>query len=164
MTLATHKPFLICLLVLSLLLPGLSSAASALDTSPFSGLDGRPVKIQSLKGKVVVANFWATWCAPCREEAPMLNRLSRQWKNRGIVIVGIALDNKPAVQRFVAQEKIAYPVWLGNDSTMDLLPEMGNPAMGLPFTVILDPQGKQVGTLLGLLKEADLQRALKPYL
>jgi len=151
------------LVLLCCWLPALATAANVLDTSHFNDLNSRPASISALRGKVILVNFWATWCAPCRKEMPMLNRLSSEWGRRGIQVVGIALDNKPEVVAFVRQNKIRYPIWLGDDQSMDLLPALGNAAIGLPFTVLLDRQGRQIASWTGQLSEPLLVKALAQY-
>lgn len=151
---------------LTLLALGLSSlvmAATPLDNSRFTDLKGQPTSVSALRGKLLLVNFWATWCAPCRKEMPMLDRMRQKSLGRGIEVIGIALDNKAEVQAFVRQNKIHYPIWLGDDKAMDLMPQMGNAAIALPFTVLLDRQGRQLASWTGQLSEPMLNKALAPY-
>jgi thiol-disulfide isomerase/thioredoxin len=152
----------ICLLLL--LLPCLALADSPLFNSHFTDLSGQPVSMSSLRGKVTLVNFWATWCPPCRQEMPMLDKLSQEWRDQGISVVGIALDDAPAVRIFISQRKIHYRVWMGDDGTMDLLPQLGNQAIVLPFTLLLDARGNKIASWTGQLSEPLLRKALAPYL
>jgi peroxiredoxin len=79
-------------------------------------LDGKTVKLSSLKGKVVILDFWATWCPPCRAEIPDFIELQKQYGKKGLVIIGIALDKKDAVQKFVKSNKINYKILMGDDA------------------------------------------------
>jgi peroxiredoxin len=79
------------------------------------GLDGKTVKLSSLKGKVVILDFWATWCPPCRAEIPDFIELQKQYGKKGLVIIGIALDKKDAVEKFVKSNKINYKVVIGDN-------------------------------------------------
>jgi thiol-disulfide isomerase/thioredoxin len=150
-------------LALLLLAPMLAYAAPTLETSRFTDLNAHPTTIAALRGRVVLVNFWAPWCGPCREEMPMLDRLRQQVKGKGIEVIGIALDNKPEVQAYLRKNPVHYPIWLGDDQSMDLLPALGNAAIGLPFTVLLDRQGRQVARWTGQLSKPVLERALAPY-
>jgi thiol-disulfide isomerase/thioredoxin len=103
-------------------------------------------------GKVLVVNFWATWCAPCREEMPDFVRAQQQYGGKGLQIVGIAADNADKVQQFAEEIKLNYPALIGGYGAMDLSKELGNSLVALPFTLILDRQGKVAYTHLGPVK------------
>ncbi|MCW3481801.1 TlpA family protein disulfide reductase [Neisseriaceae bacterium JH1-16] len=151
-------------LALSLLTP-LAHAAGDLAGSRFTDLaTGRPIGIEATQGKVTVVNFWATWCAPCREEMPMIAKVGRQLAGRGVAVVGIALDNKVEVNNFRKQFQIDYPIWLGDSDTVNLMRNLGNPSGGLPFTLVLDRSGKPVARLVGKLSEQTLRQAVEPRL
>ncbi|RXZ44592.1 TlpA family protein disulfide reductase [Crenobacter cavernae] len=141
-----------------------ASANPVLAGASFADLSGRPVSLDVFKGKVTVVNFWATWCAPCREEMPMLDKVARELKGRGMTMVGIALDQPAEVRPFVKQLKISYPVWMGDANTMNVMRGLGNPSGGLPYTVVLDRDGKVVARLLGAVSEANLRAAVEPRL
>lgn len=147
---------LLCLLIL---LPGLSQA-SPLDQAVFTDLNGRQVKLTALRGKSVIVNFWGTWCGPCRKEMPMLNAFSQKWQSRNVVVLGIALDEKKSVQQFVQQQKIHYPIWIGDENSTDLLPALGNPTINIPFTLLIDKNGQILQRWIGEISEATLQKAL----
>lgn len=148
---------------LLLLLP--AHASPALNNASFTELSSsKPVALPSLRGRVTVVNFWATWCGPCREEMPMLDKLARQLAPHGVTVVGIALDNKPEVQSFVKLLKIGYPIWLGDADTISLMRAAGNSSGGLPYTVVLDRKGNTVATLLGKLDEKQVLDAVRRHL
>jgi thiol-disulfide isomerase/thioredoxin len=104
------------------------------------------------RGKVLVVNFWATWCAPCREEMPQFVRAQNEYGAKGLQIVGIAVDNADKVQQFAKELGLNYPALIGGYGAMDLSREMGNSLVALPFTLVLDRQGKLAYTHLGPVK------------
>lgn len=140
-------------------------AKPVLDTARFTDLaNSKPISLPSLRGQVTVVNFWATWCSPCRDEMPMLDKLARQLGPRGLTVVGVALDNKADVLPFVKQLKISYPIWLGDADTINLMRSAGNLSGGLPYTVVLDRNGKTVATLIGRLNEKLVMDAVRRHL
>ena len=144
--------------------PALSQAAPPFDGISYADLQGKPHGFEAWRGRVVVVNFWATWCAPCREEMPMLNTFSQKWGPHGVTVVGVAIDDKVSVRNFVNQFGITYPVLIGDQSAMNLLRAAGNKVGALPFTAVLDRSGRQVASLTGRLNEAQLEAAVRPRL
>ncbi len=116
------------------------------------------------RGKVVVLNFWATWCAPCREEMPMLNQYADRYGAAPLAVVGVAIDDKVAVRNFVQQFNIRYPVLLGDSSALNVMRAAGNQVGVLPFTLVLDKRGEIVARLTGKLSEAQLDAAVRAHL
>lgn len=155
---ATLLAALLCLLPLA------ASAAPTLAQTRFTDQSGSSVSLRAYQGKVVLVNFWATWCSPCREEMPMLNALREKLAPKGVEVVGVALDNKAETYNFARQLKINYPIVLGDSDTLSLLRSLGNPAGALPYSIILDRNGKQVGSLLGRLNEKNLEETLRHFL
>ncbi|EEG08000.1 TlpA family protein disulfide reductase [Pseudogulbenkiania ferrooxidans] len=152
-------------LLCAALLTALPAAASpALERARFTDLAGRNAALTQYKGKVTVVNFWATWCSPCREEMPMLNAVRTRLAPRGVEVVGVALDDKVSVGNYLRTTRVSYPIVLGDGNTLDLMRAIGNPAGGLPYTVVLDRSGKQVATLIGKLSEQTLLQAVEPHL
>ncbi|SME91932.1 TlpA family protein disulfide reductase [Pseudogulbenkiania subflava] len=152
-------------LLCAVLLTALPAAASpALERARFIDLAGRNAALTQYKGKVTVVNFWATWCSPCREEMPMLNAVRTRLAPRGVEVVGVALDDKVSVGNYLRSTRVSYPIVLGDGNTLDLMRAIGNPAGGLPYTVVLDRSGKQVATLIGKLSEQTLLQAVEPHL
>lgn len=103
-------------------------------------LDGKPVSLADFKGKVVILDFWATWCAPCRDEIPGFVELQKKFADKGHVVVGISLDQEGAalVQKFVKQHGVTYPVVLGNQEVAAAYDGID----ALPTTFIIDREGK----------------------
>ena len=111
-------------------------------------------------GKVLVCNFWATWCAPCREEIPLLIAAKEKYGPAGVEIVGIAVDNAVKVSEFSRMIGITYPVLLAESAGLDLMHEFGNKSGALPYTVFLDRRGRPVHRKLGALKQGELDTIL----
>ncbi len=147
----------------ALLLPLAGNAATPLESASFTTTSGQPGKLVAGQGRVLVVNFWATWCGPCREELPMLDRLSKQWKSQGIEVVGVAMDTRVEVNNFLKFSKVSLPVLIGDAETLSLARALGNTQGGLPFTVVFDKQGKQVATLLGKLDEKTITDTVMRY-
>jgi thiol-disulfide isomerase/thioredoxin len=127
-------------------------------------LAGKTYKQDSWPGKVVVLNFWATWCPPCLKEIPGFIRLQEKYGPAGLQFVGISVDNPEAVARFWQDMKINYPLLLADDHTFDLMAAYGNPRGGLPYSAIIAPSGEIVATRLGAYDEVELENILQPLL
>lgn len=129
------------------IVPGASPAGTSLESLPLTALAGAPFDRASLTGKVVIADFWATWCVPCRKEIPEFNQLSKKLAAKGIVILGIAMDEEGAtlVAPFLKDFPMKYPVLLGAQSINEQLP-----ITQLPTTVIYDKTGKPSARFEGL--------------
>jgi thiol-disulfide isomerase/thioredoxin len=125
-------------------------------------LAGRPRRLSEWRDRVLICNFWATWCAPCREEIPLLVATRSKYAFAGVEIVGIAVDNPAKVREFAASFSISYPILLAEADGLDLMRQLGNSAGGLPYTVVTDRQGSIVHRKLGAFKEADLDAVLGP--
>jgi thiol-disulfide isomerase/thioredoxin len=122
------------------------------------GGGGERVSAADFDGSVVLVNFWATWCAPCREEMPMLAGLYREHVGSGLQLVGIALDDVQAAREFAAELGIDYPILVGSTDVMAVVRLYGNVSGVLPYSVLIDREGMIRWTRLGALEEADLRR------
>ena len=145
----------------------LTQAADSKIAAPdwqLSDVDGKPVRLSDFKGKVVILDFWATWCPPCREEIPGLIRVQQKLAANGLQVVGIAVDSVDKSRQAAAEMAISYPVLVAEVQIIDVTRRLGNRAGGLPFTVVLDREGRLVTTHLGLLSEAQLERLVTPLL
>jgi thiol-disulfide isomerase/thioredoxin len=138
------------------------AAVSALAHTLFPDLAGEPVSLERWRGQVLVVNLWASWCPPCRDEIPGLVRVQRRFASNGVQIVGIAFDSAAKSRQAALELGINYPVLVAGLDGIDLIRKLGNRAGGLPYTLVLDRQGKAVATHLGILSEAELERILAP--
>ena len=137
-----------------------SSGAAELQAAALPDLDGRTRSVSEWQGKIVLCNFWATWCAPCREEIPMLVDLRREYAPHGFEVLGIAVDSAAKVREFAAN----YPVLVADAAGLDLIRKLGNASGGLPFTVMLDRKGAVLSRKLGLLRRSALEPGIKGLL
>ena len=134
-------------------------------------LDGKDVSLASLKGKVVLVNFWATWCEPCKIEIPELIELQQEYGPKGFTVLGIAMNDegRPAVAPFVQKEKfdtdagkstMNYPIVIGNDAAGDKFGGL----LGYPTSVLLSRDGKQVKRITGLITRDDIVKSIQAQL
>lgn len=136
------------------------SGAADLLSAQFYDLDGRPRRIIEWRGRVVVCNFWATWCAPCREEVPLLVAAKRQYGTAGVEFVGIGIDSADKIREFSVTYKINYPLLVADATAIKLLRGLGNSSAALPFTAVLDRRGGLAHRRLGALTETELRQVL----
>jgi len=113
---------------------------------------------------VLVVNYWATWCAPCREEIPGFVRLQERYGSRGLQFVGIAIDQPDKVAEFASELRINYPLLLGGLEIIELLRQAGNRAGVLPYTLVIDRKGNLVSREPGGLKEVRLESLIQRLL
>lgn len=134
-------------------------------SAEFPDLKGTPHTLAQWRGKVVLVNFWATWCAPCREEIPELGDINNKFKSQGAVVVGISLDDIDKIKNFIKQgNKIDYQVLAAD---MDGLPysiSLGNRSMAVPYSVLLDQEGKIAHAYYGRIKPAQIEQDISNLL
>jgi thiol-disulfide isomerase/thioredoxin len=138
-----------------------ASGAGKLLSASFSDLSGRPRRLSEWLGRVVLFNFWATWCAPCREEMPVLEAAAR---NYGFSAVGIGIDSAAKIGEFAAKYGIRYEMLVASADAIQLMKELGNSSGGLPFSLLLDRRGRVVYRKLGPFAEAELRGIVAPLL
>ncbi len=140
-------------------------------TVHFKDLDGKDTSLGDYNGKVVLVNFWATWCDPCREEIPWLIDMQRKYADKGFTVLGIAMDEegKKVVAPFVSKEQfdvksqkltMNYPIVIGND---DIAEKFGG-LLGYPTSVLISRDGKQVKRITGIISEGEMSRAIESLL
>jgi thiol-disulfide isomerase/thioredoxin len=112
-------------------------------------LKGKSIPISAWSGKSLVINFWATWCAPCRREIPLLKTLAAEWAGKDLEVVGIAVDYPDKVQDFASRFKIDYPVLIGDQDALDVAAKFGMSSPAFPFTVFTDRRGEIVALFVG---------------
>jgi thiol-disulfide isomerase/thioredoxin len=123
----------------------------------FDTPSGGQLAMQSLKGKPLLINFWATWCPPCIEELPLLERFYTQNNAKGMQIIGLAADKPEAVRAFLKKVPLTFPIGITDLSGIALSKSWGNLAGGLPFSVMLAADGSVMQRKIGQLSEDDLK-------
>jgi len=125
-------------------------------------LDGRTVKLSDFRGKTVLLNFWATWCAPCRIEMPWLVEFDKQYQSQGLDIVGVSMDDsgqETAVAEFIKERNVNYPILIGNNEVADLYGGL----RFLPQTLLIDPEGNIVKTMYGIKSKDEFEQNIKDF-
>ncbi|MBS3964795.1 MAG: TlpA family protein disulfide reductase [Methylomonas sp.] len=141
--------------------PGIGAAS--LDFA-FPDVDGQMQNIRQWQGKILVINFWATWCGPCLQEIPEFIRLQDEYGGRGVQFVGIAIEDREAVAAYLKGVAVNYPVMVAGDAGSYLARQLGNIINAVPFTVIVDHQGQIVHRQPGELSRQQFQRIVEPLL
>jgi thiol-disulfide isomerase/thioredoxin len=122
----------------------------------FERPEGGELQFAALRGKPLLLNFWATWCAPCVEEMPMIDRFFREQSGNGLQVVGLAIDQPSSVRKFLQRTPVSYPIGLAGLEGTELLRELGNAAGGLPFTLAVSAAGAVAARKMGKLEQSDL--------
>jgi len=137
---------------------------NALYAATFLDLQGKTRNLAEWRGKILLLNFWASWCAPCLEEVPILIAVREAYLHLGVEVVGIAIDLPSKIAEFAKRLSISYPILLADAGGLDLMRRLGNAAAGLPFTVFLDRESKPVKRKLGALRRPEVEAALSELL
>lgn len=140
--------------------PGVSGPVQALYQQSLPDAQGVPQALARFKGKALLVNFWAPWCAPCVQEMPELSALQTESVGQQVQIIGIGIDSPANIAEFAAKFKIAYPVYVAGMGGTDLSRQFGNSAGGLPYTVLIGADGTVRKTYLGRLKFDQLRADL----
>jgi thiol-disulfide isomerase/thioredoxin len=140
------------------------SALTRLMTKNYADLQGRLLSLQQWSGKVLVVNFWATWCPPCREEMPGFSRLQKKYAGNGVQFVGIGIDDADKIQQYQKEFPVDYPLAVAELDAMALTAELGNTTEGLPFTVFIDRSGRMHSAKVGRMSEPEVERQLREML
>ena len=141
------------------------SAASEADNAALlalrlPNLDDKPQTIGEWRGKVLVVNFWATWCGPCREEIPLFVKLQQRYAAKGLQFIGIAIDQADKVRPFAREFQMNFPILIGGSEALEVGRQIGNKAGVLPFTVVLGRDGHIVASAIGAAKPDKLEPLL----
>jgi thiol-disulfide isomerase/thioredoxin len=125
-------------------------------------LRGRTVRLSDYRGKIVMLNFWATWCPPCRAEMPDLVKWQREYRKKGLQVVGVTYPptDLTEVRKFVRSLRVNYPVVLGAKETKSLF----DPAESLPLTVVIDREGNVRAVIEDIILPAEFEQKVKPLL
>ncbi len=133
-------------------------------TMQLNDLSGQSQTVASQLAKVTLVNFWATWCAPCREEMPVFNAVHQKYQDKGFGVLGLTIDNPHSTAAFVQQLDIKYPILMAENEGWDLLNQTGNPKNLMPYSFLIDQNGKVLETKLGPLHEKELEGWVAKYL
>ncbi len=148
-------------LVIALAIPGFAADSGPAPDFTLKGVDGNDLTLSSLKGKVVIIDFWATWCPPCREEIPGFIELYKKYKDQGLEIIGISVDkDENKLKKFVADNGVNYPIV---SFTKDVTEAYGG-IQSIPTTFILDHQLNIVGKHVGFVETAAFEKEIEPLL
>ena len=123
-------------------------------------MKGELVSIDEFRGEKTLINFWATWCRPCRKEMPMLNGVFLSQDPSDFSVVGIAIDKPEKVTQFVAELGIDFPIMVGQSEAYDVMKALGNEALTLPYTILIDEEGEVVWSKNTELKHSDMDEVL----
>jgi len=137
-----------------------SGAVAQLLEAPLRDIDDHPKTLAPYKGRVLVVNFWASWCGPCVAEMPELVQLHHAYQKKGIQFVGIGVDSRQNVQNFLKKIPVDYPILVSGFGGADLARSLGNTAGALPFTVVIDANGVVRSTKLGQVVPGELSKTL----
>jgi thiol-disulfide isomerase/thioredoxin len=147
---------------------GASAVAASQPLPPgvqLTDLDGKSHSLEEWHGKLLLVNFWATWCTPCLHEIPDLVKLQKQYAAQGLQIVGPAVDDPDSVKSMLGPLGINYPVLTGTpDAMIDLMGKLGNSQGGLPFSILVSPDGKIIDQQLGPYTATQLSQLLLKHL
>ena len=123
-----------------------------------------PLKLEDYKGKLVMLNFWASWCPPCREEMPTFIKIQKQFGGDTFTILGISIESQKEVQAYADQIKINYPVTYGADAASKVAAAYGDPDGALPYSVLISPEQKVLEIYTGVIKEEQFKSILTKHL
>lgn len=138
-----------------------SIAVDDLFATSLADSSGLRQNLMQWKGKTLLVNFWATWCNPCVEEMPELSKLQKSIAAKNIQIIGIGIDSAANISEFSLKHKIDYPIYIADTQGVELAKKFGNESGGLPFSVLIEPNGQIKKSYLGRLKLDELKRDLQ---
>jgi thiol-disulfide isomerase/thioredoxin len=127
-------------------------------------LDGGQLRLSSLRGKLVLVNFWATWCAPCLNEIPVLVAAQKRYGDRGLQILGPAMDDPEQVKAMLPRLRISYPILVGEDAIPNAMDALGDTLGALPFSVLISPDGYVLERKHGEFDEEELAELVEQHL
>jgi thiol-disulfide isomerase/thioredoxin len=137
-----------------------AESTQTLFATTFPDEKGQPQALKQYTGKIVVLNFWATWCVPCREEMPELSALYDAHKNNNVVVLGVAIDDAAAISSFIKDTKVSYPLFAADMQGMEIATNLGNNKDVLPYTVIIKADGSVAKTYFGRITKPLLEETL----
>lgn len=140
------------------------SAVQSFWAQEFEKPEGGTMRMQDLRGKPLLVNFWATWCPPCIEELPLIDAFYKQNQSKSFQVVGLAVDQPSQVKRFLTQKPLQFPNGLAGLNGTQLGVSLGNAESVLPFSVLFDAKGKLLAQKAGKLEQKDLDSWLQKVL
>lgn len=143
---------------------GKRAEISSIIDQPLVDLAGTTRRLREWEGKVLLVNFWATWCAPCREEIPLIQQAREQYKDRNLEVIGVAVDQKQPVEEYRDALAIAYPLLLIEDDPISFLSRFGDEQGVLPHSAILGRAGEILATHTGPLTPDQLEQFINTHL
>lgn len=141
-----------------------TGASAHLLTKTFVDTHGQSQALSQWRGQVLIVNFWASWCPPCREEMPELSALHDQYKAHGLTVLGISTDDVAKMQQYAQESPVSYPLVAADLEGMALARQLGNDREALPYTVILRRDGSIAATIVGRINPEALEQEIKPLL
>ncbi len=123
----------------------------------FPNPKGESTPMSSVRGKLTVVNFWATWCPPCVEEMPELSRVHAEMSPNGVKVIGLAVDSPSNVREFAEARPVSYPLLITGGSGTELAKKLGNAIDALPYTVLIDEKGRVIKQKAGRIREEELR-------
>jgi len=139
---------------------GGDESTQALFAASFPNQYGKQQSLNQYQGKTIVLNFWATWCEPCLDEMPELSTLHKMHENKNTVVLGVAVEDVDAIKMFSEELKVSYPLFAADYQGMDLAFALGNDKGALPYTVIINPDGKIHETFFGKVSQEMIEKSL----
>lgn len=133
-------------------------------TATFTDLTGKKIVLGEWQHKLLVVNFWATWCAPCKEEMPLLSKLHQDYASQGLQVIGIAADSSVNVANFAKNTPISYPLFPDEAGAIAFSKRLGNRLGLLPHTVLFAPGGQAVYVKLGPIMESEFRQVIEKNL
>ena len=127
-------------------------------TTPLKDLDDKESRISDYQDKVIIVNFWASWCAPCVEEMPDLEEINQDFA--GVQVIGYSVDTEQNIRRFLSKVPVDFPILIGEPTAISLMRKLGNPSGGLPFSLIFTPDHELMYKIIGQVNTVELRAKL----
>lgn len=143
--------------------PPENKAVAQLMAQQLTDSSGKKQALSQWQDKMLVVNFWATWCAPCVQEMPELSALQVEYKGKPVQILGMGIDSPTNISDFAKKYQISYPLFAAGMEGSELSRQLGNHAGGLPFTILIGPGGRVLKNYLGRLKMEELRADIAKF-